>query len=182
MSDHPMALGKRIALRSFLFGAGFAMILAAIAGIFWWYSSRPKPPKPWDIGAIKATFDFISADEKSIEFYYVLENTTNLDYRAETGADIQFTPLLADEKSLAGLDFAKIHYPIVIPSKQKLLVTIEIPYPYKDPRPPLAASPDERREFRRKLKEYVGTEFRNMDGFVLFDSKTKYQVNFPRGW
>ena len=63
---------KRWLFRSAGFGAGFALALVFLAGGWFWYSSRPKPPKPWDTKAIQAEYDYVSSEGKDndIVFYY----------------------------------------------------------------------------------------------------------------
>jgi hypothetical protein len=166
-------------------GLGMGVGLAIIVGGFLWYKSRPKPPKPWNATALTATFDKVdnTGDDQHILFYYVLENRTNADYRVDEKNGIELTAKLKEEKSIMtmGSEFQKISLPIFVPANQRLRVQIEIPYSYRMTQPPFSAKED-RKKFQDDLQEYVRTEIGNLDGFVLFDSKERYQISFPRGW
>jgi len=80
MTESPSISGwKKLAVRAFFGGAGFACALALIAGIALWYHDRPERPKPWNTTALKATYDTLeyrvgsSADTSSypVAFYLV---------------------------------------------------------------------------------------------------------------
>ena len=176
---------KRIAVRSFFFDLGVALFCGLfVSGVFW-YVSRPKPEKPWNTAAIIATYDYIEThgEDDHLMFCYVLENTTDHDYRIENNSGITIAGKLAKEKSLSEISggYVKTDYPIFVPTKQRSRFFIEIPYPS-----PIKlkgdASPDERKSFRRELEKYAETGISNLDGFMLFDSNNRYQINVPKGW
>jgi hypothetical protein len=180
----PVSAWKRLAIVSFFGGSGLAFAAAFILGSFVWYKSRPKPPAPWNRKAITATYDLIeTGDENHIVFYYVLQNTTDQDYRVETSSGIDLTGKLKQENSLSQFkgDYEKIEYPIFIPAQQRLRFTIEIPYPYEKTLRSDAPI-EERRKFHKELEQFVGTEMGNLNGFVLFDNNRKYEIDFPKGW
>ncbi|MGH9428486.1 MAG: hypothetical protein ACRD2L_19540, partial [Terriglobia bacterium] len=83
---------KTIVLKFVAFGAGAAVTLSAMAGVFVWYSSRPKPEKPWNQSAIKATSTnlvFAVEDDRLLyDFSYTVENRTNRDYRVPGDAKL----------------------------------------------------------------------------------------------
>src|SRR5438552_15760506 len=115
-----MPLWKKILLRSAGFGAGFALMLSVIAGVWVWYSDRPKPPKPWDSRAITAEYDYVTPeDEKNyLTFYYALQNNTDIDYRISGEAGVEITGKLKRENSFGqfGQNFVMVGYPIFIPA------------------------------------------------------------------
>jgi hypothetical protein len=117
-------------------------------------------PQPWNAKALTASYDGIAFSENghhsiSSVYVYIIENETDQDYRVETKEGIWLTAKLAQPQSLAPFDNSvKIQYPMFIPSKQRLRVDIEIEYPDR----------------------------KNLDGFVLFDTNKRYQINFPKGW
>lgn len=180
-----MATWKRLLLIGVGAGAGFAAFLTLVAGGWLWYRSRPKLPKPWNTTAIKATFDRVRVvgQNNDIAFFYVLENMTNSDYRVENASDTYLIARLKQQKSLSEFEgnFQKLHFPIFIPARQRVWVPIELSYPYQEK---LAsdASGKERHKWRQKLREFVKSQMGNLNGFVLFDNKNRYQINFPRPW
>jgi hypothetical protein len=88
----PVHTWKRLAVISLSAGAGFALMLSLIVGGIVWYTSRPKPLKPWDTNAIiakEAPSFSVSDDGSKIEFQYTLENTTSSDYRINSDSAIK---------------------------------------------------------------------------------------------
>ncbi len=176
---------KRIAIRSFFFGSGFALFCCLfVSGVFW-HGSRPKPEKPWNATAILASYDYIETrgEDDHLAFCYVLENTTDRDYRLENNSGITIAGRLAKEKSISIVSggYEKTDYPIFVPTKQRSRFFVEIPYPGPT-KLKSSASSDERKKFRKDLEKYAETEFGNLDGFVLYDSNSRYQINLPKGW
>jgi hypothetical protein len=185
LSDGSASSWKRLAIRSLFGGMGLAVGLAAILGSYWWYASRPKPPKPWNAAAILATYDSVDTgdENKGILFYYVLQNTTDNDFSVGSNDQPKLTAQLAREKSLAAFDdFLKIQLPIFLPARGRVRVFIEAPLEYTGKRPQSGATRDERRQFRKKLEDWLNSDHSNLDGFVLFDATNRYQINFPKGW
>jgi hypothetical protein len=74
-----MAEWKRQLLIGIGWGLGTALGVVLLLGGFFWYQSRPKPPKPWNSTAIKAYYNGAGVEgETSLVFIaYSLENTTN---------------------------------------------------------------------------------------------------------
>jgi hypothetical protein len=177
---------KRIVIISVSAGAGFALMLALIAGAALWYSSRP--PRPWNASAIKATYDHIDTegDKRMIVFYYILENVTATDYKVENGSNTVVAARLKRQNSLSVVrdeGWGKIDYPLFVPAKQRVLVAIHLAYPfYGKEEPNTDASFEDRRDYRIAVAGYVSKKMTNLDGFVLFDKANRYQINFPKGW
>jgi hypothetical protein len=44
------------------------------------------------------------------------------------------------------------------------------------------ATPEQWEAHRKKLAVYVNKEMPNLAGFVLFDKRNRYQIDFPKGW
>src|SRR5207253_1186331 len=87
-----MPLWKTILLRSIGIGVAFALTVCTIIGLWMWYSSKPKPEKPWDGTAVKATWTDLTlstdTDKCYLQFGYSLENTTDKDYAFPTTAKL----------------------------------------------------------------------------------------------
>jgi len=79
MGKENMTTWKRIAIRSLFFGAGFALIAAAISAGIAWYLNRPQP---WDTQAITSEYSHVHTrgESHTLVFYYTLINNTNKDY------------------------------------------------------------------------------------------------------
>ena len=168
-------------------GLGTAIGLVLLVGGFFWYQSRPKPPvppKPWNTTAIKADYDYATAEgeKNTILFYYTLENTTDFDFHIESGDHTLMSATLLKQKNLSPFgESEKIDYPIFVPAKKRIRFPIHINYSY-----PLRekenANLEERRKYRRDLEQYLSDELTNLDGFDLLDEINRYEIVFPAGW
>jgi len=180
-----MPLWKKILIRSFGLGAGFALTLCAFVGTWIWFQGRPKPPKPWDKGAITSEYDTVQpvGDKNNLTFNYVLQNNTDVDYRVDNDFKIEITGKLKGMKALGEFagHYVTTNYPIFIPAHRRVRVSLSIPYRY-----PVVekadASHTERQQFRMQVAKYVTEEMGNLDGFVLFDGNNRYEIDFPSGW
>jgi hypothetical protein len=81
-----MAPWKQTLLKFLSVGIGIGVGLAISVAFYAWYSSRPKPQKPWDANAITASFEWADTSDKDnhLRFVYILENRTDRDYRVAT--------------------------------------------------------------------------------------------------
>jgi hypothetical protein len=124
-------------------------------------------------------------DDSHLVFYYVLENTTNADYRVQEPSGTSILGRLKTENSLTPpiVKLVEIDYPIFIPAKQRGRYSISL-QPYKYPGGKLKddASKEERDVYRKAISAYVNEKLNNLDGFVLFDETNRYEINFPKGW
>jgi hypothetical protein len=183
-----MSIWKNIFLRSAGFGAGIAVIVCLTAGGWIWYHSRPTSPKPWNSTAIKAEFDRldIEGEKSTFAFYYVLENTTNFDYRLSNGDTFQLRGMLANEKGLAesSATDSTLELPTFLPPKLRARVIIHLPIPYTGQK----QSPTDKsdvaglRSYRKALADFVNKNMGNLDGFTIFDEANRYEIQLPKGW
>jgi len=181
-----MATIKKIIISSIVGGVSFAVSIAIIFGIFFWYQNKPKPPKPWNKDTITATYDSVDTEgEKNyFVFYYTLQNNTDFDYNFSDLTNITVMAKLKKQNSLSGQkkdEFLKPDYPILIPAKQRIRFALHLGYPY-DKTLKKDASKEEREKYRKDMEAYANKEFSNLDGFVLFDELNRYQIEFPKGW
>jgi hypothetical protein len=177
---------KKILLRSAGFGAGFAVALCGVVGFWIWYGDRPKPPKAWNKEAITAEYDYVrpAGDKNNLVFYYTLQNNTDFDYRIDSDAEIEISSRLRKQKEFgefAGKKDLTTEYPVFLPARNRVRFFLNIPYAYpvrekSDP------TDDQQREYTTEVARYVTKEMSNLDGFVLFDAKNRYEIDFPAGW
>ena len=180
-----MQIWKAALLRSAGFGAGFAIVLCTVAGSWYWYMSRPKPPKPWNKAAITAEYDYVHPDgeKNNLTFHYILQNNTDTDYRVDSDGGIEITGKLKQEKGLSAFarHYVTTEYPVFVPARNRVWISLNIPYPYpvKEKDKP---SLEERKQFTTEVAKYVTNEMGNLDGFVLFDTLNRFEIDFPNGW
>lgn len=172
--------------RSAGFGFGITTALALSIGVWIWYSSRPKPPKPWNTKAIVATYyRAIEIEDRKLRFEYVLENTTDADFRIEEYEKPSLAARLEDPDSLTGFgsENFKIRLPVYVPTKQKSIVYIEMPdYGFKGGPLSSSATPEEKKTQRLAVATHITENMSNLNGFVLFDESARYEIDFPKGW
>jgi len=176
---------KTVFLRSAGFGAGFVVALCGVALLWFLYSGRPKPPKPWNKLAIVAEYDDVRpvGGKDYLNFNYMLQNNTNFDFRVDSEAGIAITAKMKQEKGFAQFapGVVTISYPIFVPAKSRVWIALSIPYAYpvKEKEKP---NREERKQYTTEVAKYVTEELPNLDGFVLFDAQNRYEIDFPAGW
>lgn len=170
---------KMVALKFVAFGAGFAFTVSVIAGVLVWYSSRPKPEKPWNQSAIKAsatgTQFSVQSDRLVADFGYSLQNTTDRDYKLPSDARLMVR--LAQDMSYRDAPNMTWAQNLYVPSGQKVNVSIRLPVIYSDFNFPHQKANDE-----KQLSAFIDRRLAEIDGFVLFDPTNRYKVDFPNGW
>lgn len=182
---------KIIALKSALFGAGFALILMLVVGGFIWYQTVPKPPKPWDNNAIIATYNYVDTrgENDIIVFYYTLENNTDYDYSMKGKNNILLYANLERENNLSGGQLGgktnkllTINYPINIPSRHRVRFGIILNCSSELKPPPSGSSIEKNQKYRKDLAAYITRAFTNLNGFTIFDLAKRYEIKFKAGW
>lgn len=156
-------------------------MLSVTIGGFVWYSSRPKPPKPWDLTALVAkespSFS-LSHDGKNVELHYPLENTTTTDYEIDSHDRLKIM-FKTDEGTFShplSIETASVTLPIFIPAQQKGFVTLSIALS-GIPAQKLAESDD---EFHERLRTHLESHLKGITAFVIFEDTNRYQINLPR--
>jgi hypothetical protein len=180
-----MEVWKKIILWSVGIGAGFAITASLVVGGFIWWSSRPTKPKPWNQTAITAKYDSVDVDVKDqhIYFVYILENHTDSDFTLENNSGVHLGASLKRSSSISFSDseYLTADYPIYVPAKHSVRIKLHIKYPYKIPFN-YEASDDEKHDWETKLTVFLVKELSNLNGFVLMDENSRYQIDFPSGW
>jgi hypothetical protein len=183
MNDSDSLSGwRRVLLKAFGFGAGFALVGIMAVSAWVWYSDRPKPPQPWNTHAVTATYEFVTTDKEKnhVVFVYTLENKTKEDYRLRDKSEVDIFHRLLSEKSIfRSGEQPQIHFPLFVPASGRTTVSIEDHLEYSGPK---SSDDDSGKEFRADVQEFVKAKHGNLGGFVLFDQIHRYQIEFPKGW
>jgi hypothetical protein len=190
MTDSPSISGwKKLAIRAFFAGAGFAIALAVIAGAALWYHNRPEQPKPWNSTALKASFgtmEFTVGSSKDTysypaDFYYNVQNNTDRNYQV-IPANLTPMAVLTDGNVLSK-EFghyqsgeATVDGPAFIPPGGTARIVVRVSYFYPDEFTQADKNKTDKilATFNRRLKE--------LNGFVLFDEQNHYRIDLPEGW
>jgi len=156
----------------------FALLLGAAAAFavsrFRHAESASTHPVPWNSDAIRATFAGIQVREvdagnAAVVLFYDLENTTDFDYRIENSPTMNFLSRLRSDGSLSSEDQPRLDHAAFVPARNRTRIGLELVHPFAWPAQAGAASDEEFREF-------VEHQTNNLEGFVLFDENTRYQV------
>ena len=169
---------KKIALRCVSFGAGFAVVVALIAGGLYWQSERPKP---WKNRAVTSSIPEVSVytteDGVRFRFQYPFKNNTNIDYVVPSPEDAALMRREPDDGSLVKLDNVTWDSSLRIPAGQNVNVAFDITYKFSDYNTTLAEL-----NAGDKMTEFWGKRTDNIDGFVFFDYGSHYRIELPKNW
>ena len=179
-----MPLWKIILIRSI--GIGFGAMLAIIIFVlsYSWYTSRPRP---WDTKSITSTFDRVltEGDDNTYVFSYIIQNNTNEDYTLTKGSDVIVSAKLKRQNSISTDNENESNIitdsPVFAPAKQKSYFKVHINYQSKI-KPPNFDNETEFNKYREAVKNELSRNFKNIDGFMIYDKTRKYQIDLPRGW
>lgn len=181
MIDSSVSGWKRVLLKAFGFGAGFALVCLAAVGAWVWKSNRPKPPQPWNSRAVTATYEFVTSEgePQHIVFAYTLQNNTGQDYRLAGQEDLELVNKLLTEKSIyrPTEESPEIRFPVFVPANGRTTFLFDEPSEYAGKKP----DKDPERH-RADVQEFVKENYRNVNGFILFDHTHRYQIDLPKGW
>src|SRR5215813_5320923 len=172
-----MTTVKKLIIISASAGASFAVVLASLSALLFWWESRPKP---WNSQAISATFETIraSGEDQNIIFRYTLRNNTNADYLIESMNGISLMAKLEEPASLseiAGAAF-KCLTPLFLPARESVLFEIESIPGFKGKIKTDRGTDQE--STKEELIAFLNKEMRNLNGFVLFDKARRYKIDF----
>lgn len=141
----------------------------------------------WNSEAIRATFDGLNLDDSGhVVFYYVLQNTTATEYRLADGSTVE---VLMRQRRIDGRHHlsdrdVKVGYPILVPAKQRQIVTLKSllwTCPLREPKD-LNPTAKEEERFSSQLRAFVDRRSPELAGFVLLDTTRGYEIDLPKGW
>jgi len=183
----PRSTGKRVLLRALLFGAGFAAVVCAVTAAALWYVSRPTPPPPWNTSAIAAHFDGLDTEgeRNTFVFTYVLENSTDWDYRLDNTSSIATMAQLKNNEAMVALPAETLRgpdIPVFIPARRRVRVRLHLEHTFPDKGPPAGSPQADQDSYSKRLAQQLAETLPNLDGFVLFDNLKHYEIDFQRGW
>ncbi len=173
-----MKFWQKLLLSAMGTGAGAVVAAAVAIGVWFYITSLPEKPKPWDRVAIKATFADLSVTlgEKIVTtFQYTLENKTKGDYYFPEDAKSAFV-VLPEEKGLSQEDELAWSRGVYLPCGQKVSMSFHLTDDYNE------AYPKKDRDNLDKLGEFMKSRLKKIDGFVVLDKKNRYEIVFPNGW
>jgi hypothetical protein len=166
-----------------LIGIATSVVTLAALVLFSNLRARPtasNPPQGWNSDALRATFAGVEVRQVSptgalIVFYYDLENDSGRDYQIEAGPNLRLMSRLKSDGSLVEDRRSRIADNVFVPVANRTRVGVEIQCPFAWP-----AQKDSAAD--AKVRALVTQETSNLQGFELFDSVARYQINLAGGW
>jgi hypothetical protein len=153
----------------------------------WSNSTENNPAKesaPWNRTAIRAEFvELATSDRKdTIRLWYTLTNTTEADYRIESMIGIT-TAAQAGSDSLYAFNqgMISVEMPLTMPAHRKIqtLLTVAL---QTDKSVPNDASDATVAIYKKDVMTFLRSKYSKMQGFVLMDEGTRYEIDFPGAW
>jgi hypothetical protein len=157
-------------------------VAAAITFVALHHSPAPAKaaPAPWNSAAIRSTFAGIQvrqvdATTAAVVFFYDIENTTDFDYRIDNVPGMFFLSRLKSDGSLSSENQPHLDHPAFVPARNRTRIGLQLVHPFQWPAQSGAASDDKFRQFVKRATD-------NLEGFVLFDQSTRYEVELRGAW
>jgi hypothetical protein len=130
----------------------------------------------WNSSAIQSTLAGVRVREMdpahaAVVFSYDLDNRTDSDYRLASGPNVVIMSRLQPSGSLSGDQQISLEAAAFVPARNRTRVSIEMNHAFAWP-----AQRDASAE--RQIRQLVADEVSGLEGFVLFDQATRYEIDF----
>jgi hypothetical protein len=160
-------------LQLLLFFVGILLFICAI-----WHSSHPKP---WNDKAMiteyahHLTIPPTGNTYSSIEANYFITNITNSDYQLSKSSIVMIK--IPESSGLRESPDVVLTQDVFIPSKQKVSVSFRLPLQKGE-----IFGEAITRNNQAEIKRLLLKELQDVDGFVVFDQSSRYEISFSNGW
>jgi hypothetical protein len=149
-----------------------AVILVAME--FHRSGSTNAAPNSWNSGAIHGTLAAVRVREldpthAAVIFFYDLENRTDSDYRLSSGPNVVIMSRLQSSGILSSDQQISLDATAFVPAKNRTRIALEITHAFEWPVQRDAAA-------EKQLRQFVVDQISGLEGFVLFDQATRYQI------
>ncbi len=166
-----MTLGKKFGLIGLAAGG---LALLTVLGIFARARFMAGRPQAWNSGAIETTLAGVRVREldnthAAVVFSYDLDNRTDTDYRLSSGPNVVIMSRLQPNGSLTSVQQVSLDSAAFVPARNRTRISLEITHPFDWPLQRDAAA-------ERQVRQFVADEVSGVQGFVLFDQSTRYQI------
>ena len=141
--------------------------------------------KPWNRTAIRAEFVELAASDRKdrIKLWYTLTNTTDADYRIQNMSGIT-TAVSAHGKTdfLYAFNEGMIspEMPLIIPANGKIRAMLTVAL-QTEKSVPSDASDAMVTIYKNDVMSFLRSKYSKMQGFVLMDEGSSYEIDFPAG-
>lgn len=155
---------------------GVTAIAAVIAGVRLARNSAPTGhADAWNTKAIESTLAGIRVKEidpahAAVVFFYDLDNRTDTDYRLASGPNVVIMSRLQPSGSLSSDQQVNLDANAFVPAKNRTRIGIEISRAFAWPSARDASA-------ERQIRQLVADQVAGLEGFVLFDQTTRYEID-----
>jgi hypothetical protein len=161
-------------------GIIFCALLFFVAGYVW---RAPRSvhtgsdQKPWNPRAIGTSFTGVEVREldtkhAAVDFFYNLENQTSTDFQLTPGSKAVIMKRLKVDGSLSADRDARLVSAAFVPTNNRTRIAVEITDLFDWPTKQDAAAD-------QSLRDFVARETSGLEGFVIFDQISRYQIELP---
>jgi hypothetical protein len=128
----------------------------------------------WNSRAIQSTLAGVRVREldsthAAVLFFYDLDNRTDNDYRLSNGPNVVIMSRLQQNGSLSGDETISLDSAAFVPARNRTRIALEISHAFDWPAQSDAAA-------ERQVRQFVADQVAGVEGFVLFDQATRYQI------
>lgn len=128
----------------------------------------------WNSRAIESTLAGVRVREldpghAAVVFLYDLDNRTDNDYRLASGPNVVIMSRLQPSGSLSSDQQVSLDSAAFVPAKNRTRISLELKHSFDWPAQRDAAA-------ERQLRQFVADEVSGLQGFVLFDQASRYQI------
>jgi hypothetical protein len=162
--------------------SAIVLVVALIVTLRIFTGERTSATRPtsWNSRAIQARFSGVKVREvdpasADLIFSFDLDNTTDADYQLAKGPNVVIMSRLKSDGSFSSEQEVNLNSSIFVPAGNRTRVALEIVRPFQWPAQQDAASD-------AKFRQLVVGQVADLDGFVLFDQTTRYQIDLPGEW
>jgi len=133
------------------------------------------PSNSWNASAIQGTLAGIRVKEiesshAAVVFFYDLDNRTDSDYKLASGPSIVIMSRLQPSGSLSSDQQINLETGAFVPAKNRTRIALETSRAFAWPPARDAAA-------ERQIRQLVADEVAGLEGFVLFDQATRYEID-----
>jgi len=155
---------------------GLAAVAVIVAAVRFTRGAAPNgQAEAWNSSAIRSTLAGIRVKEidpahAAVVFFYDLDNRTDTDYRLASGPNVVIMNRLQPSGSLSSDQQINLDANAFVPAKNRTRIGIEISRAFAWPPTRDAAA-------ERQIRQLVADQVAGLEGFVLFDQATRYEID-----
>jgi hypothetical protein len=163
-----------------VFALGFVLVGLPIAASRLNAQPTAQSSEPWNLHAMEASLAGVRVHEvdgsnAALVFLYDIENKTANDYELTKGPSVVILSRLKSSGSLSSERPVALSSSAFVPARNRTRIELEVRHPFAWPSRMDAKAED-------RIRDLVAGEIADLDGFVLFDESTRYQIALPGAW